>query len=411
MDRRVVITGIGLVTPLGVGKDKSWNTLCCGKSGIGRIQKFDPSALKTQIAGEVLDFSPQDYMEPKEVRRSDPFIHFAIAATKLALEDASLEVTEELSPRVGTFVSSGIGGLESFCKNVVEMHERGPSRVSPFFIPSMIANMAAGYVSIYYNAKGPSNCTTTACAASAHAIGDSSKIISRGDADVMIAGGTEAPLIPVAIAGFNNMKVLSKRNDEPERASRPFDKERDGFIMGEGSGILILEELEFARKRGARIYAEVLGYGMSSDAHHITAPSLDGPVRCVKSALRDSKLSPDQIDYINAHGTSTTLNDANETQVIKEIFGPRAYKIPISSTKSMTGHLLGAAGGVEGAFTVLALVNGVLPPTINQEYPDPECDLDYVPNEARDEKIKIALTNSFGFGGTNVSIALRKFDG
>jgi len=410
MKRRVVVTGVGLITPLGTGNEKSWKGVCEGYPGIRRIQKFDPSVLKTQIAGEVLDLDPVDFMDPKEIRRSDPFIQYAVAATQLALNDAGLEITEDISPNVGTFVSSGIGGLDSFQRNVIEMHERGPSRVSPFFIPSMIANMASGYVSIFFHAKGPNCCTTTACAASAHAIGDAARIIERGDADVMIAGGTEAPILPVAIAGFNSMKALSTRNDEPHRASRPFDKERDGFVMGEGAGILILEELEFAKKRRARVYAEVIGYGMSSDAYHITSPSLDGPVRCMRRTLRDAQLNPEDIDYINAHGTSTPQNDVNETRAVKEVFNSYAYKLPISSTKSMTGHLLGAAGGIEAAFTVLALYNGIIPPTINLDYPDPDCDLDYVPHEAREIKIKAALSNSFGFGGTNASLAFKMFD-
>lgn len=410
MKRRVVVTGIGLLTPLGLDTASNWKAVCEGRSGIKRIERFDPAQLKTQIAGEIVGFDPTLYMDIKEVRRSDPFIQYAVAATKMALDDASLEVTEELAPRVGTYIGSGIGGLESFCRNVIEMHERGPSRISPFFIPSMIANMAAGYVSIYFNAKGPNVCTSTACAASAHAIGDAARIIQYGDADVMIAGGTEAPLLPVAIAGFNSMRALSTRNDEPEKASRPFDKDRDGFIMGEGAGILILEELSFAKKRGARIYAEILGFGMSSDANHITAPALEGPVRSVLMALHNAGIGPESVGYINAHGTSTPLNDINETNVIKKVFGTRAYKIPVSSTKSMTGHLLGAAGGVEAAYTVLTVANGVIPPTINLENPDPECDLDYVPNEAREAKVRVALSNSFGFGGTNVCLAIGRYD-
>jgi 3-oxoacyl-[acyl-carrier-protein] synthase II len=410
MKRRVVVTGIGLLTPLGLDTASNWKAVCEGRSGIKRIEKFDPTQLKTQIAGEIVGFDPTVYMDIKEVRRSDPFIQYAVAATKMALDDASLEVTEEIAPRVGTYIGSGIGGLDSFCRNVIEMHERGPSRISPFFIPSMIANMAAGYVSIYFSAKGPNVCTSTACAASAHAIGDAARIIQYGDADVMIAGGTEAPLLPVAIAGFNSMRALSTRNDEPERASRPFDKDRDGFIMGEGAGILILEELSFAKRRGARIYAEILGFGMSSDANHITAPALEGPVRSVLAALHNAGVSPDSVDYINAHGTSTPLNDTNETNVIKKVFGTRAYKIPVSSTKSMTGHLLGAAGGVEAAYTVLAVANGIIPPTINLETPDPECDLDYVPNEAREATVRVALSNSFGFGGTNVCLVIGRYD-
>jgi 3-oxoacyl-[acyl-carrier-protein] synthase II len=411
MKRRVVVTGIGLVTPLGTGNKKTWEALCEGRSGIGRIQKFDPSSLKTQIAGEVLDFDSAAFMESKDIRRSDPFIQFAVAATKLALDDADLEITDELSPNIGTIVGSGIGGMETYFNTVLVFEERGPNRVSPFFVPNIIANMAAGYVSIFFNARGPNSCTTTACAAGAHAIAYSLMAIQRGDADAMIAGGTEAPVIPMTIAGFSVMRAISTRNEDPEHASRPFDRDRDGFIISEGAGMLILEELEFAKKRGARIYAEILGCGMSGDAHHITSPSLDGPVRCMKSALRDAELNPEDVYYINAHGTSTPQNDINETRAIKEVFGKHVYKVPVSSTKSMTGHLLGAAGGIEGAFTSLALYHGILPPTINLDNPEPECDLDYIPHEAREVPIKVALSNSFGFGGTNVTLAFRRFDG
>ncbi len=410
MERRVVITGIGLVTPLGTGTEKTWKHICEGHSGIRRIQRFDPSNLKTQFAGEIPDFNPLSFMEGKEVKRTDPFIQYAVAATRLALEDAGLEISEGISPRVGAIISSGIGGLGAFQKNAIEMYERGPNRVSPFFIPSMIANMASGYVSIIFNAKGPNSCTVTACAASAHAIGDGMRMIEREDADVMIAGGTEAPILPIAIAGFNAMRALSTRNDEPERASRPFDKDRDGFVMGEGAGVLILEELEFAKRRGARIYAEIIGYGMSADAYHITAPSLEGPVNSMRRALKGATINPEDVDYINAHGTSTPQNDSNETRAIKEVLGEQAYKIPISSTKSMTGHLLGAAGGVEAGFTVLTIYEGIIPPTINLENPDPECDLDYVPHNSREARVRIALSNSFGFGGTNVTLAFKVFD-
>lgn len=410
MKRRVVVTGIGLVTPLGTGNKKTWEALCDGQSGIGRIQKFDPSSLKTQIAGEVLDFDSAAFMDSKDIRRSDPFIQFAVAATSLALDDAGLDITDELSPNIGTIVGSGIGGMETYFNTVLMFAERGPNRVSPFFVPNIIANMAAGYVSIFFNAKGPNSCTTTACAAGAHAIAYSLMAIQRGDADAMIAGGTEAPVIPMAIAGFNVMRAISTRNEDPEHASRPFDRNRDGFIMSEGAGMLILEELEFAKKRGAKIYAEIIGCGMSGDAHHITSPSLDGPVRCMNSALRDAELNPEDIDYINAHGTSTPQNDVNETRAIKEVFKSHAYDTPVSSTKSMTGHLLGAAGGIEAAFACLALYHGILPPTINLDDPDPECDLDYIPHEAREVPIKVALSNSFGFGGTNVTLAFRRFD-
>lgn len=410
MKRRVAVTGIGLVTPVGIGNEATWEAVCNGRSGIIRVTKFDPTEHKTQIAAEINGFDPELYMNAKEARKTDTFIQYAVTAAKFALEDSGLEITEELSPRIGTIIGSGIGGMETYVNTVLMMNEKGPGRLSPFFITNIINNMAAGYVSIFFNAKGPNCCTTTACAASAHAIGYAAQAIRNGEADAMFAGGTEAPIIPLTFAGFNAMRALSTRNDEPSKASRPFDRERDGFIIGEGSGMLILEELESAKKRGARIYAEIVGYGMSSDASHITAPSLDGPERCMKAALSDGGVNLDEIDYINAHGTSTPLNDANETNAIKKVFGEKAYKIPVSSTKSMTGHLLGAAGAVEAAFSVLALEHGILPPTINQEVPDPECDLDYVPNQAREKKIKTALSNSFGFGGTNASLIFRKID-
>ena len=408
MKRRVAVTGVGLVTPLGIGNKETWDAVCAGRSGVRRVTKFDPAEHKTQIAAEVHGFDPELFMNPKEARKTDAFIQYAVASAKLALDDSGLEITEELSPLTGTIIGSGIGGMETYVNTVHLLDEKGPGRLSPFFITNIINNMAAGYVSIFFNAKGPNCCTTTACAASAHAIGYAAMAIRNGEADVMFAGGTEAPIIPLTFGGFNAMRALSTRNDAPERASRPFDKERDGFIIGEGSGMLILEELEFAKKRGARIYAEIVGYGMSSDASHITAPSLDGPARCMLAALKHGGINPDEIEYINAHGTSTQLNDSNETNAIKKVFGQKAYKIPVSSTKSMTGHLLGAAGAVEAAFTVLALDRGILPPTINYEFPDPECDLDYVPNEARKADIKTALSNSFGFGGTNASLIFRK---
>ncbi len=410
MKRRVAVTGVGLVTPLGIGNKETWDAVCAGRSGVRRVTKFDPTEHKTQIAAEIHGFDPELFMNPKEARKTDAFIQYAVASAKLALEDSGLEITEELSPLTGTIIGSGIGGMETYVNTVHILDEKGPGRLSPFFITNIINNMAAGYVSIFFNAKGPNCCTTTACAASAHAIGYAAMAIRNGEADVMFAGGTEAPIIPLTFGGFNAMRALSTRNDEPERASRPFDKERDGFIIGEGSGMLILEEMELAKKRGARIYAEIVGYGMSSDASHITAPSLDGPERCMLAAMKDGGINPEEIEYINAHGTSTQLNDSNETNAIKKVFGDRAYKIPVSSTKSMTGHLLGAAGAVEAAFTVLALEHGTLPPTINYEFPDPECDLDYVPNTARKAVIKTALSNSFGFGGTNASLIFRKVD-
>jgi 3-oxoacyl-[acyl-carrier-protein] synthase II len=410
MDRRVAVTGIGLVTPVGIGNKETWDAICAGRNGVRRISKFDPSEHKTQIAAEIHGFDPELYMNPKEARKTDTFIQYACSSAKIALDDAGLEITEELSPRTGTIIGSGIGGMETYVNTVLTMEEKGPGRLSPFFITNIINNMAAGYVSIFFNAKGPNCCTTTACAASAHAIGYAALAIRRDEADIMFAGGTEAPVIPLTFAGFNAMRALSTRNDEPERASRPFDRDRDGFIIGEGSGMLILEELEFAKKRGARIYAEIVGYGMSGDASHITAPSLEGPERCMSEALRDAGMNPEDIDYINAHGTSTPLNDANETNAIKEVFKDSAYKTPVSSTKSMTGHLLGAAGAVESAFSVLAIHEGILPPTINLDNPDPACDLDYVPKEARQATIRTALSNSFGFGGTNASLIFKKVD-
>lgn len=410
MKRRVAVTGIGLVTPLGIGNDDTWDGIVSGKSGIKRIERFNPEEHKTQIAGEITGFDPELYMNAKEARKTDRFIQYAVASAKLALDDSGLEISDELAPRTGSVVGSGIGGMETYIDTVLLMEEKGPSRMSPFFITNIITNMAAGYVSILFNAKGPNCCTTTACAASAHSIGYALKAIRDDEADVMFAGGSEAPLVPVTVGGFNAMRALSTRNDEPRRASRPFDIDRDGFIISEGSGMLILEELEFARKRGARIYAELIGFGMSSDASHITAPSLEGPIQSMKEALRDSGLNPDEIDYINAHGTSTQLNDANETKAIKTVFGDSAYRIPVSSTKSMTGHMLGAAGAVEAGFSVKALEQGIMPPTINLDNPDPECDLDYVPNQPREAGLKTVLSNSFGFGGTNATLIFRKLD-
>ena len=408
MSRRVVVTGIGLITPIGVGTQQTWDAICRGDSGVTRINKFDPSELKTQIAGEVKGFDAFEYVNPKEAKRNDDFINFSIATTKLALDDAELEIDDELAPMAGCVIASGIGGMQSYYDTVLVLESKGPSRLSPFFIPNIVTNMAAGYASIVFNAKGPNCCTTTACAASGHALTLSQMLIQRGDADVMITGGTEAPILPLTVGGFNAMRALSTRNDDPSTASRPFDKDRDGFIISEGAGTLILEELEHAKKRGARIYAELLGSGMSGDAGHITAPALDGPVRSMKSALRDAKINPEEIDYINAHGTSTPLNDVNETNAIKDVFGENAYNIPVSSTKSMTGHMLGAAGAVEASISSLAIHNGVIPPTINLLNPDPECDLDYVPNELRERKIKTVMSNTYGFGGTNSSVVLRK---
>ncbi|MCU1350408.1 MAG: beta-ketoacyl-acyl carrier protein synthase [Acidobacteria bacterium] len=408
--RRVVITGLGMISPLGIGNEPTWQGLIAGRSGIGRITKFDPTDYPCKIAGEVQDFNPERWIEKKEIKKSDTFIHYAIAAAQMAVDDAVLDTSKCDSDRLGVIIGSGIGGLPL----IEEMHrkllERGPSRISPFFIPGLIVNLASGHISIRFGARGPSSAPATACATGAHAIGDAFKIIQRDDADVMFAGGSEAVVTPLAIGGFAAMRALSTRNDEPERASRPWDLDRDGFILGEGSGILILEELEHAKQRGARIYAELTGYGMSSDAHHITSPDQHGMERGMQRALKDASLDVTSIDYINAHGTSTLIGDKTESNAVKSVFGDHAYKLAVSSTKSMTGHLLGAAGGLEAAITTLALHHGLLPPTINYETPDPECDLDYVPNTARQATVRHAMSNSFGFGGTNASLVISKYE-
>ena len=403
--RRVVVTGLGLITPLGSGVEKTWNALCAGKSGIRRITKFDPSGHACQIAGEVTDFNPADYIEKKEIKKMDTFIHYAVAASQMAVDDAGFKVTPENADRVGVYIGSGIGGLpaiEAFHKVLLE---KGPDRVSPFFIPMVIINLASGQVSMRLGARGPNSCAVTACATGNHCIGDAFRLIERGDADVMVAGGAEAAITPLCVAGFASARALSTRNDQPEQASRPFDKERDGFVLGEGAGVLVLEELELARRRGARIYTEIVGYGMTADAYHITAPPEDGhgAVRCMRRALEDAALAPDAIEYVNAHATST-MADRIETSAVKQVFGDHARRLAVSSTKSMTGHLLGAAGGVEAVFSVLAIHRGILPPTINQEVPDPECDLDYVPNVARRAEVHTVLSNSFGFGGVNACL-------
>ena len=411
MIRRVVVTGIGLVSPLGIGTEANWEALCAGKSGIGTITHFDASQYSARIAGEVKGFDPLAFIDKKDVKKMDVFIQFAIGAAQFAMDDAGLSVTEDIATRVGVFIASGIGGFSTIEREHKALIEGGPRRISPFFIPAAIINLAAGQVSIRFGAKGPNSATCTACSASAHAIGDALEIIRRNDADVMIAGGSEAAITPMGVGGFAAMRALSTRNDEPSRASRPFDLNRDGFIMGEGAGVIILEELEFAKQRAAPIYAELVGYGMSADAFHITAPSEDGDggMRVMREALSDAGVAPDQIDYINAHGTSTPFNDKLETLAIKRLFGDHARKLAISSTKSMTGHLLGAAGGLEAGITALAVKHQMIPPTINYETPDPECDLDYVPNAKREAKIDYALSNSFGFGGTNGALLFKKY--
>jgi 3-oxoacyl-[acyl-carrier-protein] synthase II len=412
LKRRVVVTGVGLVTPLGVGIDNVWQKILNGESGIAPITRFDTTRHETKFAGEVKDFKAEEYMSHKEVKRVDLFIQYALAAAKIAMGDSGLDMTKEDAERVGVIVGTGLGGLPTLEKYHSILLERGPGRISPFFIPMLIANEAPGHISIQHGMKGPNLCIVTACATGTHSIGDATRVIQYGDADVMVAGGTEANLTPLTVGGFNAMKALSTRNDEPKRASRPFDKDRDGFVIAEGSGIVILEELEHALKRGARIYAEVVGYGYNGDAYHITAPAPDGEgfIRCIRMALKDAGLSPDSVDHINAHGTSTDLNDQTETLAIKAVFKEKAYKIPVSSTKSMVGHLLGAAGAIEAIFSVLSIRDNMCPPTINYETPDPDCDLDYVPNKARNHAINVVLSNSFGFGGTNGTLVFRRFE-
>jgi 3-oxoacyl-[acyl-carrier-protein] synthase II len=409
--RRVVVTGLGLVTPLGIGVAETWEALCLGKSGIGPITRFDAGSHKTRIAGEIKGFKAEDFMPQKLVKRLDVFIHYALAAARMALEHSRLAVTPELAPQVGVLTGCGLGGLYTIEATHSVLLSRGPDRVSPFFIPMIIANMAPGQIAIEHGLKGPNLSVETACAAGAHAIGDSFKLIQRGAAKAMVCGGVESVIAPLAVSGFNAMRALSTRNEEPEKASRPFDKDRDGFVIGEGSGLLVLEDLEFALERGAPIMAEIVGYGLTGDAYHMTAPSPDGDgaIRCMRMALDDAGVVPGDVQYINAHGTSTDLNDAAETKAIKVVFGEHAHRLAVSSTKSMTGHLLGGAGGVEGVFTVLAIREGILPPTINYETPDPDCDLDYVPNQARRADITYGLSNSFGFGGTNAVLLFKKY--
>ena len=410
MKRRVVVTGLGLVTPLGVGKDSVWTKILAGTSGIAPITRFDVSRHETKIAGEVKDFKPEEWVPHKEVKKMDLFIQYSLAATKIAMDDSGLVMENEERDRVGVIVGTGLGGLPTIEKYHQVLMERGPDRITPFFIPMLIANLAPGQIAIQHGIKGPNLSIVTACATGGHCIGEASRIIQYGDADVCVAGGTEANLTPLTVGGFNAMKALSRRNEEPEKASRPFERDRDGFVVAEGAGIAIVEELEHALARGARIYAEISGYGYNGDAYHITAPAPEGEgfIRCMHMALKDAGISPHEVDYINAHGTSTDLNDAMETLAIKKVFGDKA--IPVSSTKSMTGHLLGAAGAIEAAFSILSIRDQICPPTINYENPDPACDLDYVPNVARKHDISVVMSNSFGFGGTNAVLIFRRFE-
>lgn len=409
MKRRVVVTGLGLVSPLGIGREANESALFEGKSGIGPITVFDPEAFPVKIAGEVRGFDPERYIDHKEVKKMDRFIHYAVTASRMAVEESGIEINEANAERAGVMIGVGLGGLPAIEKYHDIYKQKGMRKISPFFIPMVISNLASGQVSILYGTKGPNTCVVTACATGTHAIGDAGRLIQYGDADIMIAGGTESTITPLSVGGFSAAKALSTRNDDPEGASRPFDKDRDGFVIGEGAGIVVLEELEHARKRGAKIYGELAGYALNSDAYHITAtaPGGEGAARCMRLALKNGGINPDEVDYINAHGTST-MADATETQAIKTVFGDRARSIPVSSTKSMTGHLLGAAGGVEAIYTLIAMERGVVPPTINYHTPDPECDLDYVPNEARDHKVRVALSNSFGFGGTNGVVVFKE---
>ena len=409
--RRVVVTGLGTLSPVGNTADEFWSSLLQGRSGVGLITRFDTTGYPTRIAGEVRNFDPLDFVDKKEARRLDPYLQYAVASSAMAVQDAALDTSKVDGTRFGVLIGSGIGGISTLLQSHKDLLDKGPDRVSPFFIPMLIANMASGLVSMRFGAKGPNSAVVTACATGNHAIGDSFRIIQRGDADIMIAGGSEAIIVPLTIAGFCSMKAMSTRNDEPTKAMRPFDATRDGFVAGEGAGILVLESLDHAVKRDARIYAEIIGYGMTGDAHHMTAPDPegDGAARSMAAAVRDAGLDVSAVGYINAHGTSTQYNDKFETIAIKRVFGDHARRLAVSSTKSMTGHLLGAAGGIEAIATVLALHHGVLPPTINYETPDPDCDLDYIPNQARKQDVEVALSNAFGFGGTNATLAFRAY--
>lgn len=407
--RRVVVTGIGIVSPLGNTSEDTWAGLLAGRSGVDYITKFDTSQHTVKFAAETKGFDPAKFIEKKELKKMDNFIYYAVAGAKEALDDSRLQITAENAEEIGVYIGSGIGGFGVFEREHTKMMEGGPSRISPFFIPASIVNLASGHVSIMSGAKGPNSATATACSTGAHAIGDSFKIIQRGDALAMICGGSEGAITPMSVGGFAAMRALSTRNDDPVRASRPFDKERDGFVIGEGAGILLLEELEYAKARGAKIYAEIVGYGMTSDAFHMTAPNIDGPRRVMLKTIKDAGIEPTGVDYINVHGTSTPLGDKNETDAIKAAFGEHAYKLAISSTKSMTGHLLGGAGGLEAGITALSVYHQIIPPTINYETPDPDCDLDCVPNVARPAKLEYALSNSFGFGGTNAALLFKRY--
>ncbi len=411
MKRRVVITGIGILSPIGIGVEENWNALKEGKSGVARITRFDPSDLPSQIAGEVKDFDPLRWIEKKDIRKMSRFIQYAIAAADEAFKMSGLEISEELGERMGVLIGAGIGGIQEIEEFTIVLREKGWKRVSPYFIPMAIINLASGHVALRYKAYGPNSAAVTACATGTHSIGDAFRIIQRGDADVMIAGGAESTITPLSVAGFSVMRALSTRNDDPERASRPFDRDRDGFVIAEGAGVMILEELEHAKARGARILGEIVGYGASSDAYHITAPdkSGHGAAKAMKAAIEDAGILPQDVDYINAHGTSTVWNDKIETLAIKKVFGDHAYKLAVSSTKSMTGHMLGATGAAEAIYSVLTVSRNYIPPTINYENPDPECDLDYVPNKGREAEVNYALSNSFGFGGTNASLLIKKY--
>jgi len=409
LKRRVVITGLGAVTPLATGVEESWQRLCQGKSGVARITKFDTSDFKVQIAAELKDFHPEDFLDKKKIRRTDPFIQYALVAARIAIDDAGLIINVNNASRIGVVLGSCAGGMNMYAKNLFTLRDAGPEKVSPFFIPGFLANMASGEVSMAFGARGPSKCVVTACATGNNCIGDAFRLIQYDEADAMIAGGSDAYILPIAVAGFDKMRTLSRRNNEPEKASRPFEKDRDGFVIGEGAGIVILEEMESAVRRGAKIYAELIGYGSNIDSFHITEPNWENQARCLKLALSDAGISPTDVDYINAHGTATILNDLSETKAIKAAFGERSRKVPVSSNKSMFGHLLGAAGSVEAIFTILTIRDGIIPPTINYDTPDPECDLDYVPNMARKTEVNMALSNSFGFGGVNATLAFTKF--